>query len=166
MLVSLTYSKFQQYLLDFTKVCQENCVYIYIHAHTSTTKNLNYLIIRFSRYFFLFLTQYLILYKSYTLRFRQNLYYSFESTLKSLRSFIIYAFFFLSSFFTLPYIFKLISHLKATNSFLLVIASIRLLSLLIYLTLAISYLLYNWYKHIILIIRLFSYIVPSLIRHL
>ena len=48
-------SKFWQYLPDSTKVCQEDCVYIYIYAYASTTKNLNYLIIRFSRYFFLFL---------------------------------------------------------------------------------------------------------------
>ena len=100
----------------------------------------------------------------------------------------IYAFFsFLPSFFALPYAFKLvllsviyftyftvfnliwfilISRLKANNSLLLVIASVKLLSLLIYLTLAISRFLYNWRRHIILIISLFFYIVFSLIRYL
>ena len=62
--------------------------------------------------------------------------------------------------------FMLISRLRANNGLLLVIASIGLLSLLIYLTLAISRLLYNWRRHITLIISLFSYIVPSLTRYL
>ena len=62
--------------------------------------------------------------------------------------------------------FVLISHLRANNSLLLVIAFIGLLSLSIYLILAISRLLYNWHRHIILIISLFSCIVFSLIRHL
>ena len=53
--------KFWQCLPDSTEVCQEDCV----RAHASTTKNLDYLIMRFSRCFFLFLTQRLILYKSY-----------------------------------------------------------------------------------------------------
>ena len=99
--------------------------------------------------------------------------------------YIHFSFFF--SFFALPYAFKLIllsvirfthftvfnliqfvliSHLRANNGLLLVIASIGLLSLLIYLTLAISRPLYNWRRHIILIISLFSYVVLSLIRHL
>ena len=55
-------------------------------AHASTTKNPDYLIMRFSRYSFLFFTRRLILYKSYTFRFRWNLYHSFRSTLKSLRA--------------------------------------------------------------------------------
>jgi hypothetical protein len=77
----------------------------------------------------------------------------------------LYTYFsFLPSFLALPYAFKLIlllvvrstystvfnlirfvlmSRLRANNSLLLVIASIGLLSLLIYLTLAISRLLYN-----------------------
>ena len=62
--------------------------------------------------------------------------------------------------------FVLISHFRANNGLLLVIASVGLLSLLIYLTLAISRLLYNWYRYIILIISLFSCIVPNLTRHL
>jgi len=62
--------------------------------------------------------------------------------------------------------FVLISRLRANNGLLLVIASVGLLSLLIYLTLAISRLLYNWRRHIILTISLFSCVVPSLIRHL
>ena len=62
--------------------------------------------------------------------------------------------------------FVLISHLKANNGLLLVIASIGLLSPLIYLILAISRLLYDWRRYIILIISFFSYIVPSLIRYL
>ena len=62
--------------------------------------------------------------------------------------------------------FVLISRLKANNGLLLVIASIGLLFPLIYLTLAILRLLYNWRRHIILIISLFSYVVLSLIRHL
>jgi len=62
--------------------------------------------------------------------------------------------------------FVLISRLRANNGLLLVIASIGLLSPLIHLTSAISRLLYNWRRHITLIISLFSYIVPSLIRHL
>ena len=94
---------------------------------------------------------------------------------------------FLPSFLALPYAFELmlllvvystystvfnsiqfvsISHLRANNGLLLVIASIGLLSLLIYLTLAILRLLYNWRRHIILIISLFSCVVFSLIRHL
>ena len=60
----------------------------------------------------------------------------------------------------------LINRLKANNGLLLIIAFTGLLSLLIYLTLAISRLLYNWRRHIILIISFFFYIVPSLIRHL
>ena len=73
-------------------------------------------------------------------------------------------FFFLPFFLILPYVFKLmlllvvyfthftvfnliwfvlISHLRANNGLLLVITSIGLLSLLIYLTLAILHLLYN-----------------------
>ena len=95
--------------------------------------------------------------------------------------------FFLPSFFALPYAFKsvllsvvyftystvfnlirfvLISYLRANNGLLLVITSIGLLFLLIYLTLAISCLLYNQRRHIILIISLFSYVILSLIRHL
>ena len=62
--------------------------------------------------------------------------------------------------------FVLISHLRADNGLFLVIAFIGLLSLLIYLTLAISRLSYDWYRYIISIISLFSCIVPSLIRHL
>ena len=62
--------------------------------------------------------------------------------------------------------FVLISCLRANNGLLLVIASIGLLSPLIYLTLAISRLLYNWRRHIILIMSLFSYVVPSLTRYL
>ena len=50
-----------------------------------------------------------------------------------------------------------ISRLKANNSLLLVIASVGLLSLSIYLTLAILCLLYNQRRYIILIISLFSY---------
>ena len=94
---------------------------------------------------------------------------------------------FLPSFLALPYAFKLIllsviyfthstvfnsiqfmliSCLRANNGLLLIIISIRLLSLSIHLTLAISHLLYNWCRHIILIISLFSYVVPNLIRHL
>ena len=94
---------------------------------------------------------------------------------------------FLFFFFALPYVFELmlllvvcsthftvfnlirfvlISRLRADNGLLLVIASAGLLSLLIYLTLAISRLLYDWYRHIILIISLFSYVVLSLIRYL
>jgi hypothetical protein len=94
---------------------------------------------------------------------------------------------FLSYFLALPYTFKLvlllaarsthstvfnsirfvlISRLRANNSLLLVIASVGWLSLSIYLTLAISRLLYNCYRYIILIISLFSYIVPSLTRYL
>ena len=94
---------------------------------------------------------------------------------------------FLSFFLALPYVFKLIllsvvysthftvfnlirfvliSHLRADNGLLLVIASIELLSPSIYLTLAISRLLYDWCRHIILIISLFSCVVPNLIRHL
>ena len=42
------------------------------------TKNIDYLIMRFSRCSFLFFTQRLILYKSYTLKFRQNLYHFFQ----------------------------------------------------------------------------------------
>ena len=59
-----------------------------------------------------------------------------------------------------------ISRLKANNGLLLVIASIGLLSLSIYLILAISRLLYDWRRYIILIISLFSCVVFSLIRHL
>src|SRR5580692_4070673 len=80
-------------------------------------------------------------------------------------------------FFALPYIFKLIlslvvrfthsivfnsirfvsiSRLRASDGLLLVIASVGLLSLLIYLTLAVLRLLYNWCRHIILIMSLFS----------
>ena len=91
------------------------------------------------------------------------------------------------SFLALPYIFKsillsvvyfthftvfnliwfiLISRLKASNGLLLVIVSTGLLSLLIYLTSAISHLLYDWCRHIILIISLFSCVVPSLTRYL
>jgi len=62
--------------------------------------------------------------------------------------------------------FVLISCLRANNSLFLVIASIGLLSPLIHLTLAISRLLYNWRRHITLIISLFSYVVPSLTRYL
>ena len=62
--------------------------------------------------------------------------------------------------------FVLISHLRANDGLLLVIVSTGLLSLLIYLTLAISRLLYNWCRYIILIISFFSCVVPSLIRHL
>ena len=57
-----------------------------VRTYTSTTKTPNYLITRSSRYSFLFFIQDLILHKSYTLRFRQNLYHSFRSTLKSLRA--------------------------------------------------------------------------------
>ena len=59
-----------------------------------------------------------------------------------------------------------ISHLRANNNLLLVIASAGLLSLLIHLTLAISRLLYDWRRHIISIINLFSCVVFSLIRYL
>ena len=59
-----------------------------------------------------------------------------------------------------------ISYLRADNGLLLVIISVGLLSLSIYLILAISHLLYDWRRHIILIISLFSCVVPSLIRHL
>src|SRR6266702_3376614 len=52
-------------------------------THALTTKTPNYLITKFSCYSFLFR---LILYKSYTLRLRYNLYRSFESTLNSLRA--------------------------------------------------------------------------------
>ena len=62
--------------------------------------------------------------------------------------------------------FVLISHLRANNSLFLVIEFIGLLSLLIYLTLAILRLLYNWHRYITLIINLFSCIVFSLIRYL
>ena len=62
--------------------------------------------------------------------------------------------------------FVLINYLRANNGLLLVIASIGLLSPLIHLTLAISHLLYDWHRYIILIISLFSCIVPSLIKHL
>ena len=62
--------------------------------------------------------------------------------------------------------FVLISRLRASNSLLLVIASAGLLSPSIYLTLAISRLLYNWCRHMILIMSLFSCVVLSLIRHL
>ena len=106
--------------------------------------------------------------------------------LYSLKIYIYVSPSFLPSFFTLPYAFKLIllsivrftyftvfnlirfvsiSHLRANNSLLLVITSIGLLFLLIYLTLAISRLLYNQRRHIISIISLFSCIVPSLIRY-
>ena len=91
------------------------------------------------------------------------------------------------SFLALPYVFKLIllsvvyfthstvfnliwfmliNYLRASNGLLLVIAFVGLLSLLIYLTLAILCLLYNWCRHITLIISLFSCVVPSLIKHL
>ena len=62
--------------------------------------------------------------------------------------------------------FVLISYLRANDGLFLVIAFIGLLSPLIYLTLAISRLLYNWCRYIILIISLFSCVVPSLTRHL
>ena len=62
--------------------------------------------------------------------------------------------------------FILISHLRASNGLLLVIASVGLLSPLIHLTLAILRLLYNWRRYMTLIISLFSCVVPSLIRHL
>ena len=62
--------------------------------------------------------------------------------------------------------FVLISYLRANNGLFLVIVSAGLLSLLIYLTLAILHLLYNQYRYIILIISLFSCVVFSLIRHL
>ena len=58
-----------------------------------------------------------------------------------------------------------ISRLRANDGLLLVIASAGLLSPSIHLTSAISRLLYNWRRHITLIISLFSYIVPSLTRH-
>jgi hypothetical protein len=58
------------------------------------------------------------------------------------------------------------SHLRADDGLLLVIASAGLLSLLIYLTLAILRLLYNWRRYITLIISFFSCVVPSLTRHL
>ena len=94
---------------------------------------------------------------------------------------------FLPSFLALPYAFELIllsvirstystvfnliqfvliSHLRANNGLLLVIVFIGLLSPSIYLTLAISRLLYNQRRHIILIISLFSCVVSNLIRHL
>jgi hypothetical protein len=44
-------SKFGQCLPDSTEVCQEDCVYIYIYAHI-TTKNPDYLDMRFSHYSF------------------------------------------------------------------------------------------------------------------
>jgi hypothetical protein len=125
-----------------------------------------------------FASYYNVTYSSYT-----------RSTLKREISIIknLYTHFSLPYSLTLPYTFRLvlllvvrsthstafnlirfilISRLRANNSLLLVIVSIGLLSLLIYLTLAISCLLYNWRRHIILIISLFSYIVPSLIRYL
>ena len=91
------------------------------------------------------------------------------------------------SFLALPYVFKLIlllvvyfthstvfnsirfvliSHLRASNSLLLVIASAGLLSPSIHLTLAILRLLYDWRRHMTLIINLFSCVVPSLTKHL
>jgi hypothetical protein len=94
---------------------------------------------------------------------------------------------FLPPFLALPYAFKLIllsvvrstysivfnsirfvsiSHLRANDGLLLVIASTGLLSPSIYLTSAILHLLYDWRRHITLIISLFSCVVPSLIRHL
>ena len=90
-------------------------------------------------------------------------------------------------FLALPYVFKLIllsvvcstystvfnsirfvsiSRLRADNGLLLVIASAGLLSLSIHLTLAISHLLYDWCRHIILIISLFSCVVFNLMRYL
>ena len=74
-------------LIDFCQVLPssaksvEDCVRICAYI---ATKNPDYLIIRFSRYSFLFFMQRLVLQKSYTLKFRQNLYHSFKSTLKSL----------------------------------------------------------------------------------
>ena len=94
---------------------------------------------------------------------------------------------FLPSFLALPYVFKLmllsvvcfthstvfnliwfvlISYLRADDGLLLVIVSIGLLSPSIYLTLAISRLLYDWCRHITSIISLFSCVVFSLMRHL
>ena len=79
-------SKVQQVLARSDRLYRSLSKTAYARAHASTTKNHDYLIMRFSRYSLLFFTQRLILYKSYTLRFRQNLYHSFKSTLKSLRA--------------------------------------------------------------------------------
>ena len=83
-------SKVWQVLARSNRLYQSLLKTVYACTHISTTKNHNYLTIRFSCYFFLFFTQCFILYKSYTLRFKQNLYYSFKSTLKSLCALILY----------------------------------------------------------------------------
>ena len=61
------------------------CVYAYI----STTKNLNYLIIKFSRYFFLFLYNVLSFIKAIPLDLNRIYIIFFKFTLKSLRAFIL-----------------------------------------------------------------------------
>ena len=58
--------EFWQVLASSAKAWLEDCVC----AHALTTKTSDYLVMRFLRYSFLFFTQRLILYKSYTLRFR------------------------------------------------------------------------------------------------
>ena len=62
----------------------------YVYAHVLTTKTPNYLFTSFSIYSFslLYATSY-SQQELYTLRFRQNLYYSFKSSLKSLCALIL-----------------------------------------------------------------------------
>ena len=63
----------------------------YVRTHVSTTKTPNYLFTSFSMYSFslLYATSY-SQQELYTLRSRQNLYYSFESSLKPLYALIVY----------------------------------------------------------------------------
>ena len=115
----------------------------------------------------------------------ENAKNQYPTAMQSENPYMRFSFFF--SFLALPYAFKLmlllvvysthftvfnliwfvlISHLRADNGLLLIIVFVGLLSPSIYLTSAISRLLYDWYRPIISIISLFSCVVPSLMRHL
>ena len=79
-------------VIRLIKSCQRPLKTTYIRAHILTTKTPNYLFTSFSIYSFSLL--YIISYSQqelYTLRFRQNLYYSFKSSPKPLRALILLA---------------------------------------------------------------------------
>ena len=73
---------------DSPLVIHFNNNYVYIYTRIAT-KNHNYLIIKFLYCSFIFFMQCLIHYKSYTLKFKQNLYYSFKFILKSFCALIL-----------------------------------------------------------------------------
>jgi hypothetical protein len=73
LLTRLNSAKFCQLnwiLASSSKVWLEDYIYACAYAHILTTKTSDYLVMRFLYYSFLFFTQCLILYKSYTLKFK------------------------------------------------------------------------------------------------